>query len=196
MLGIGKSKEEKAAEKAKKEAKIDKKVTKELQKQTDKNQKVIKKLGAEGALYAIEANLIEKGKVLGNKSRKSTMVFFEDRIEIIKKGFLSGNKGNKTFYYDEISHIDFLKSMIQKPTIIIQVNSVKHEFYVKTSKELAEKIAAEIKSKARESRITTASSAPAEKDKFQQLKELGELKDAGILSEEEFQTEKQKILSQ
>ena len=189
MLGIGKSKEEKA----KKESKKEQKLNKELQKQTDKNKKVIEKLGAEGALCAVEVNLIEKGKVIGNKARKGSMVFFDDRIEIIKKGFLSGYKGNKTFYYDEISHIDFLKSMIQKPTITIQVNSVKHEFYVKTSKDLAEKIAAEIKSKARASKISTT--APVEKDKFQKLKELGELKDSGILSEEEFQLEKEKILN-
>lgn len=186
MLGLNKSKE--------KEDKKDKKLDKELKKQTDKNKKVIQKLGAEGALYAVEANLIDKSKMIGNKSRKATMVFFEDRIEIIKKGFLSGNKGNKTFYYDEIADIDFLRSMIQKPTITIQVNSVKHEFYIKTSKDLAEKLATEIKSKARE--YKTKKSAPEEKDNIQKLKELAELKESGILSAEEFQIEKEKILNQ
>lgn len=35
-----------------------------------------------------------------------------------------------------------------------------------------------------------------EKDKFQKLRELGELKDSGILTEEEFEQEKKKILSE
>jgi hypothetical protein len=38
-------------------------------------------------------------------------------------------------------------------------------------------------------------SAPAAKDKLQQLKELGELKAQGVLTEEEFATEKAKILA-
>lgn len=39
------------------------------------------------------------------------------------------------------------------------------------------------------------SSAPPAKDKLQQLKELGELKAQGVLTEEEFATEKSKILA-
>lgn len=183
IIMLGRKKTEEKAEK----------LDKELQKQTDKNKKIIKKLGAEGALYAIKANMIQKS-VLGNKGRKVTMIFFDDRIEIVKKGLLSGNKGNITFYYDQIAQIDFLRSMIQKPTITIQVESVKHEFYIKTSKDLAEKIAIEIKNKAREFKKT--STVSEEKDKYQKLKELSELKDSGILSDEEFESEKAKILNE
>jgi hypothetical protein len=39
------------------------------------------------------------------------------------------------------------------------------------------------------------SSAPPAKDKLQQLKELGDLKAQGVLSEDEFATEKAKILA-
>lgn len=193
-------KEEQQLKKLQKEeektSKHDKKMNKELEKQTKKNKKVIEKLGANGALYAIQANKIEKA-ALGNKARKVTMIFFDDRIEIIKKGLLSGNKGNMTFYYDEITHIDFLKSLIQKPTITIQVSSVKHEFYIKTSKELAEKVSEEIKTKARETKNQPNISTPVtEKDKFQKLKDLGELKDSGIITDEEFEQEKKKLLAE
>jgi TolA-binding protein len=40
-----------------------------------------------------------------------------------------------------------------------------------------------------------AAPAPAQPDKIAQLKELGDLKTAGVLTEEEFQAEKAKILS-
>jgi outer membrane murein-binding lipoprotein Lpp len=40
-----------------------------------------------------------------------------------------------------------------------------------------------------------AAPAPAQPDRIAQLKELGELKAAGVLTEEEFQAEKAKILS-
>jgi O-acetylhomoserine/O-acetylserine sulfhydrylase-like pyridoxal-dependent enzyme len=39
------------------------------------------------------------------------------------------------------------------------------------------------------------SSAPPAKDRLQQLKELGDLKAQGVLTEEEFATEKAKILA-
>jgi hypothetical protein len=37
--------------------------------------------------------------------------------------------------------------------------------------------------------------APAQPDKIQQLKELGELRDSGVLTEAEFEAEKAKILA-
>lgn len=40
-----------------------------------------------------------------------------------------------------------------------------------------------------------AASAPSEGDKMAQLKQLGDLKAAGVLTEEEFQAEKAKILA-
>jgi outer membrane murein-binding lipoprotein Lpp len=40
-----------------------------------------------------------------------------------------------------------------------------------------------------------AAAAPAQPDKISQLKELGELKASGVLTEEEFQAEKAKILN-
>jgi len=40
-----------------------------------------------------------------------------------------------------------------------------------------------------------APAAPAEDDKFEQLKQLGELKDSGVLTEAEFEAQKAKILA-
>jgi hypothetical protein len=40
-----------------------------------------------------------------------------------------------------------------------------------------------------------AAAAPPEPDKFEQLKQLGELKDSGVLTEAEFEAQKAKILA-
>ena len=40
-----------------------------------------------------------------------------------------------------------------------------------------------------------APAAPAEDDKFEQLKQLGELKDSGVLTDAEFEAQKAKILA-
>ena len=50
------------------------------------------------------------------------------------KRFIIGNKGNKTFYYSQIAPIDFIKSIIQKFTITIQIESVKYDFILKQIK--------------------------------------------------------------
>jgi len=41
----------------------------------------------------------------------------------------------------------------------------------------------------------TSQEPPGEEDKLEQLKKLGELRDAGTITEEEFQREKQKIMA-
>ena len=67
--------------------------------------------------------------------------------------------------------------------------------YVKAPKDVVQEVAGLIRQKVAESRAGQASGAAASPpDVMQQLKQLGELKDTGVLSEAEFEDKKAELL--
>lgn len=155
------------------------------------------------------------------KGQNGILRIYEDYIEISRKsfgGFLSqGSKGNRRFYYSDINAIEYktptitsngyfkviaggtrevnaavgllgssMDSMKDANTVVLRAFSKKVSLECDS---LYEKAMSQLDN------VKSRSSSPSEEgDNLDELKKLGELFNSGVLTQEEFESEKKKIL--
>lgn len=158
------------------------------------------------------------------KGQNGKIMVFDDHIAISRAtfgGFISqgGSSGDRTFFYEDISSFEYKKptffangyfkviipganetnakvgllassteSMKDQNTVVLRA------FTAKVGEE-TDKVYNLIMDKIRAAKKNKQGAAPAATSKMDELKKLGELKASGILTEEEFQKEKEKLLN-
>jgi hypothetical protein len=161
-------------------------------------------------------------KIAEFKGQNGIIIVYDDYIAISRKtfgGFISqgGSSGERRYFYKDINSIEYKKptlvangyfkvilagsnetnakvgifstsmdSMKDQNTVVLRAFNKKVGEQTDSIYEIIMKKISEVK----RDQTTPPSS------KMDELKKLGELKGAGILTEEEFQTEKEKILKQ
>ncbi|WP_028777383.1 PH domain-containing protein [Shimazuella kribbensis] len=142
---------------------------------------------------------IPKNLIGGN----GVLVATDRRLIFIKKGIFSLEV--KYFQYDEISYMQEFPGLITGEIVIysgedkMKVTNLDNDIFPIFLDRVVNYINKRLESKATNDQIASQDQPEKDEDRtemvIRQLKELGELKDLGILTEEEFQSEKAKILN-
>jgi hypothetical protein len=134
------------------------------------------------------------------KGSKTTIYMYQSSIEIIHHGFLGKFNRVKLIQFKNIINVTLKNpSLASNGSIVLdcgnnQIKNEKHENTIefsKTEKELALDLKETIENKIEEIKGQRADSAI---DNFEKLKKLKELADLEILSEDEYEEQKERIL--
>lgn len=126
--------------------------------------------------------------------KQGLVVATDRRVLFVEEGMLRSNL--EDFRYERISSVQTGKgAMFGKLTIFASGN--KAEIDQIAPKEMGVSLGDLVRSRIGSGAANSSGvAAPVEDSALDKLKKLGELKDAGVLSEEEFQAQKQKLLDQ
>jgi hypothetical protein len=168
--------------------------------------KLNSRLGVGKELRTLASYLMESERVLnmssGLYSGANGLVVLTDRRVIFLSAGMTKNRF-EDFPYEKISSVQHAGGMVfGELTIYVSGNKAQMASMIK---ERAKEIADYIRQRLSTSGATTQqpsyqpspASAPsvADSDPYEQLKKLGELRDAGVLTQEEFEEKKQQILA-
>lgn len=123
------------------------------------------------------------------------LVATNKRLVFVDKGLLYGLKV-EDFPNDKISSIQYETGMLLgKVTIFTSGNrAVIEQVDKKQARDFAEYVRARISKPTEPTNVAVAAAPPAAEDFISQLERLGKLREQGVLSDEEFATQKQRIL--
>lgn len=145
----------------------------------------------------------------GSTSGKTKIILEDDRVTIIRKGFIAfcahGLKGQKTIILNSISGMQYKPSGISAGYLQFVVigsqenkgglhSALKDENTVCFVGKKYNKMAEEIKEYVENYNLNKTGKIIKETDKYDQLSKIKKLLDEGVLSQEEFEMEKKKIL--
>ena len=153
--------------------------------------------------------------ILEAKGVNGAMALYEDRVVITRKGLLGfmtqGMKGSKEIPLSRITALQFKDSgMVLSGYLQLSVegemsskggikDATKDENTVMFARQHKPEVWAqmrdEIRARSAATRQGGAAAAPAAPDSLDQLKKLAELRDAGIITEDEFSAKKAQLLS-
>lgn len=156
----------------------------------------VNQIGIKKTLKDLSGNLDDSEELLGviqvfdDEERNGGFYLTDKRILCICKGFGLGTQ-TTDFPYSKISSIDFKSTLLKsKITIHVSGNSSEYKVY---DQELAEQIVKFVREKLVESDQKPDKPVESE-DIFAQIEKLSQLKERGILSEEEFNSKKAELL--
>lgn len=153
--------------------------------------------------------------IFAMKGVNTAIAVFEDKVEITPKGVLGflgrGLKGTKTLPFHSISAIQFKEAGAitsgylqftlaggneSRGGLFAAANDENTFMFARdaTSNDEARKIKAYIEQRVQETRAPKQTAAPAASNIADELKKLADLKAQGILTDEEFQTAKQRLI--
>lgn len=145
----------------------------------------------------IDVNFYEsmpgRGSLNNNKSYiRGIMEIADNEIIIHKKSFWRGkDRGKKHIRYDKITSIDFDKGkMFSMPAIQVYLSSVEYSF--RSHDKRLNSFYDVIREKINE--LESQENAIAAVSPMEELKKLAELRDMGIVTDEEFELKKKQIL--
>ncbi len=148
-------------------------------------------LDASETVLAMTTGSIQVTRMGTASKRNGSIVATEKRVVLFTKKL--GGHDVQDFSYSMIASIDHKKGLITGNLDIAA--SGDHTLVSMIPKDEVQEIAGLIRQKVAESRAGHAAPAPpSQPDVMQQLKQLGELKDAGVLNDAEFEEKKAELL--
>jgi hypothetical protein len=135
-------------------------------------------------------------KIMGSDSVRTGSLIATDRRLVFYAKKLGGYE-LESFPYGNISSFEQGKNMLGHNVTFFASGNKVHMKWIKTDKELAtftETVKAEM-NRHRGSGSPSVPTASAQPDVMDQLRKLGELRDAGVLTPEEFETKKVDLLA-
>lgn len=151
--------------------------------------------------------------IMTAKGVAGALALYDDKVVIVRKGFLSfathGLKGDKEIYLSSISSIQFKKAGLlvngymqfafnggleAKRGINQAIEDENTVVFTKAHQPEFEAIKAKIESRLQAMRMPQSVAVPAAPSAADEIIKLADLRDKGILTEEEFQQKKRQLL--
>ncbi|WP_202908599.1 SHOCT domain-containing protein [Halalkalibacillus sediminis] len=142
-------------------------------------------LNDENPLYVVDCKY---------KNKKSTgiLIALEDHLYFIHGAGEAQNV--ECFTYDKVSNFKFQTKKNSKIEVVIKYKGRNHTFENLMAGKETDKMINILRSKLGNTVPSNPQTTSQSNDKYNQLEKLGDLKEKGILSEEEFNKEKEKLL--